>query len=214
VRFRAAHWVALCGLCLAPGLGWAKDTYSFWENGDFIHPAPSPGTFLMMQTGGRYGAWRVVGASGAAAWTNGSYQHNGLQFLAQGNGNTPTTNSWVNLAAISQTGTGIAHRPVPTTVGANYTLSFYVGNIYDPSGVYGTSSTVSVYENSTLLGTYTNGDGQGTTVENWKNFSVTFAADAPWTVIAFVNGDPPGDRNCGIDNIIFAPTGRARGRTK
>ena len=166
---------------------------------------PKSGTFLLVDTGERYGTWRVVGASGNVAWVSGAYQHQGFQFLAQGTGTDPTAHAWVNLAGISQSATGIAHAPVPTTVGADYTLTFYVGNIHDPAGVYGTSSTVNVYENSKFVGAYTNSGGAGTTQENWKLFTVTITADAPWTTIALINGDAPGDLNCGIDNIDFEP---------
>jgi hypothetical protein len=183
---------------------------SYWEDGDFLRPAPKPGTFLLMDSGERYGVWRVVGASGNAAWTSGSYTHDGFQFLAQGDAQQAVTDAWVNLAGVSQSASGIAHEPVPTTIGTNYTLSFYVGNMYDPGGVYGTSSTVAVYENSKFLGKFVNNGGQGTKAENWAPFSITFAADAPYTVIAFINGDPPGDMNCGIDNIVFGPTAAAQ----
>jgi hypothetical protein len=205
---RFCGWAALCATCLMAAPAWAQP---YWENGDFLRPAPKKGTFQLIDTGERYGTWRVVGAAGSVSWTSGSYQHQGFSFVGQGT----ATNSWVNLANMSQSATGIAHFPVSTPVGSNFTLSFYVGNIYDPGGVYGTSSTVAVYENSRLLGTFTNSDGMGTTTENWKFFTITFAADAPWTTISFINGDPPGDLNCGIDNITFAPAeGDAHVRSK
>lgn len=180
-----------------------------WEDGNFIAPLPTPGVFILADTGERVGSWRVAGQPGNVAFTSGAYVHHGFSFYAQ-NSATKTTDVWVNLAGISQSATGIVHQPVPTYVGASYTLTFYVGNIYDPTGVYGTSSTVAVYENSTLLGKYTNSDGQGTTAENWQQFSITFAADAPYTSIAFINADPPGDLNCGLDNVVFAPATDAR----
>jgi len=205
---RLGFWAVCCAACLSAGPSWAQR--SFWENGDFLRPQPKAGSFLFIDTGERYGTWRVVGASGNVEWISGAYKHDGFQFLAQGA--TPTMNTWVNLAGLSQSATGIAHEPVPTTVGSSYTLTFYVGNIYDPGGPYGTSSKVAVYENSTLLGTYTNGSGQGSTAENWQLFTVTFNADAPYTTIAFINGDAPGDLNCGIDNINFEPTALAAAR--
>ena len=104
------------------------------------------------------------------------------------------------------TATGIMHAPVATTVGQSYTLTFYVGNVVDPRGMYGRSSTINVYENATLIGTATNSDGSGTAAENWKPFSITFTADAANTTIAFINGDPPDDMNCGLSNTMFGPT--------
>ena len=193
---------ASCALCLLAAEGRAAGQ-TYWENGNFLRPTPKAGSFLVMDVGDRFGAWRVVGASGSVAWVSGTYTRNGYSFPAQG---TPS-NSWVNLAAISQSATGIMHYGVATTVGQSYTLSFYVGNMYDPGGIYGVASTVAAYENSTLLGTYTNASKASPKTETWQQFSVSFLADAPYTTIAFINGDPPGDLDCGVDNVVFGPTG-------
>jgi hypothetical protein len=181
---------------------WAGGPPLYWENGNFDIPAPVTGGFAIVDTAQRYGEWRVVGAPGNVSWVNGAYTHNGFSFA----GDLSPTDNWVNLAAISRTATGIMHGPVPTTVGSSYTLTFAVGNLVDPTGIYGTSSTVLVYENAKLIATATNSDGGGTKTENWKSFSVTFAADAPYTEIAFINGDPPNDMNCGIGNTNFGLT--------
>ena len=178
----------------------------YWENGDFLVPVPKPGSFALADTGERYGNWRVVGQPGSVAWTSGTYTHAGLSFPAQGTNATARRNPWVNLAAISRTATGIVHNPVATNVGQSYTLGFYVGNIVDLSGVYGSTSTVLVYQNSIFLGSFTNSDGAGTNAENWKYFSITFNATDPNTTVAFINGDGPNDLNCGIDNVTFGPS--------
>jgi hypothetical protein len=179
-------------------------TPQWWENGDFKRPQPQHGSFVVMDSGQRFGGWRVVGDPGNVAWVSGAYRHNGFSFFAPVT-QQQTSVSWVNLAGPSQSATGIAHFPVATTVGQTYTLTFYVGNIYDTVGLYGTSSTLAVYENDTLLGTATNSDGAGTTVENWKQFSMSFVADAPYTTIAFINMDRPGDQNCGLGDTLLAP---------
>lgn len=176
---------------------------AYWENGTFLNPVPDPGGFALVDTGERYGEWRVVGQAGNVSWISGSYQHDGFQFP----GPDGVDSTWVNLAAISRTATGIVHAPVPTTVGAAYTLTFSVGNLVDSSGYYGSSSTVKVYENSTLLETVTNSDGAGNSRETWKSFSITFNADAPFTSIAFINGDGPNDMNCGVGDTDFEPVG-------
>ena len=194
------------GLLLAVTLtSHAAQAQLYWENGDFAIPKPAPKSFAVIDTSERYGVWRVIGAPGNVSWVSGDYTHRGFSFPAQGTTPTEQGEPWVNLAAISMTPTGIMHAPVPTTVGQSYTLTFYVGNIVDPSGIYGTSSTIDVYENATLIGTATNSDGAGTKIENWKPFSITFNADAPNTTIAFINADPPGDMNCGISNTLFGP---------
>ena len=185
--------------CLAdgPNQPWWSDIYF---NTDIV----APGSIMLMDNSMRLGAWRTVGQRGNVAFVSGSYAHHGFSFPSQYPGQETKAN-WLNLAGISQSKTGVAHRPVPTTVGAAYSLSFYVGNVYDPNGVYGTTSTVAVYANKMFLGNFTNSDGQGSTTQNWKQFSLTFTADAPYTAIAFINGDPPGDLDCGLDSVILAP---------
>jgi len=177
----------------------------FWENGNFLVPAPFPGGFALVDTGERYGSWKVVGEPGNVSWTSGTRVHDGFSFPAQGNP-TQAAGPWVNLAGISRSRTGIMHGPVPTTVGQPYKLSFYVGNIVDPGHQYGTSSTVHVFENATEIAVATNSNGSGTTVENWKPFSVTFNATDPYTTIVFINGDAPDDMNCGLSNTVFGPS--------
>jgi hypothetical protein len=148
----------------------------------------------------RYGVWRVIGEPGNVAYVGSGYTHRGFTFNAVKPGEP-----WVNLAGISRSATGLAHSVVPTVVGQPYMLTFAVGNVVDPTGFYGQTSTVKVYQNATLLGTYTNSDGARTNALNWKNFAVTFTATDPYTVIAFVNADGPNDWLCGIDDVVFAP---------
>jgi hypothetical protein len=177
----------------------------FWENGNFLRPQPEQGSFAIVDTGERFGTWRVVGAPGSIEMVSGTYRHDGFSFPAEGTKPSETSLPWVNLAAISRSVTGFAHEPVPTVVGESYTLTYYVGNVVDPGGIYGTSSTVNVYENSRLIQSATNSSGAGSTTENWQFFTVTFVADAPWTTIVFMNGDPSNDMNCGISNTLLAP---------
>jgi hypothetical protein len=172
-------------------------------DGNFVAPVPKPGTFAALDTGERYGEWRVVGAVGFVAFVSGSYTHNGIKFLGEGTSLATQQNSvYVNLAAISRSATGIAHAPMATVVGQSYTVTLWVGNVVDPSGIYGTTSTVNIYENAKLIGKATNSAGGGAQ-QTWEKFSITFIADAPWTTMAFINGDPPNDMSCGIANIGF-----------
>jgi len=182
---------------------------AYFENGDFKHPQPEHGSFVILDSGERFGSWRVAGAAGNVAWVSGAYQHDGFSFFAPGRPPDNTDDSWVNLAGISQTATGIIHGPVPTKPGHTYRLTFWVGNIYDTVGLYGTTSTVAAYENATLVGVATNSGGAGTNAEYWQQFTYDFVAEAPWTVIGFMNMDGPGDLNCGVGNIVLAPAGQA-----
>lgn len=192
------------GLILAsvmlPGHGAQASAGKFWANGDFNIPAPNPGGIAIVDTGERYGEWRVVGQAGNVTWVTGTYTHNGWSFPAPAG-----TPNWVNLTGISRSATGLLHAPVPVTVGAQYTLTFYVGNLVDTAGVYGTSSSIAVYANSKYIMTATNSGGAGTKTETWKPFSVTITADAPYLNIAFINQDPATDMNCGLGNTNLVP---------
>jgi hypothetical protein len=93
---------------------------------------------------------------------------------------------------------------VTTTPGQTYNLSFYVGNV--AGGVFGTTSSVGVLINGSLVATKTN-SAPGTTL-SWEPFTVPFTAASASTVIGFENLDPAGDDSNGLDNIslVLAPT--------
>ena len=198
---RFAVIVTVCGL-MGPQ---SAHGHSYFESGTFDRPQPPSGSFIVIDSGERYGGWRTVGAAGTVTYVKTDYVHRGFQFVAP-----PKSTVWANLAGTSQTATGIAHAPVPTVPGTTYTITFMVGNLVDPAGVYGTTSTVSVYENSHLVGTVTNSEGAGSTSETWQKYTMVFKAARPWTTLAFINGDPPGDGNCGVGDIDVAPVGNAK----
>ena len=95
--------------------------------------------------------------------------------------------------------------------GQSYTLSFWVGNVYDPGGIFGTTSTVDVLVNGTQVLAATNSRGKGTPKQVWEKFSTTFVAPttttSPTATIAFINGDPSNDTTNGLDGVtILAAT--------
>ena len=51
----------------------------------------------------------------------------------------------------------------------------------------------------------TNRKGTGSTKAVWKTFSVNFIAAGAHSTIAFVNGDPAGDTNNGLDAVRVSP---------
>ena len=87
--------------------------------------------------------------------------------------------------------------------GTTYDLSFWVGNTFDPGGIYGTTSTVDVRLggiNGTLLGAFTNDSTTpGSLV--WEQFNASFTASGSSTTIDFLNADPGNDNSNGLDNI-------------
>jgi hypothetical protein len=106
----------------------------------------------------------------------------------------------MDLTGASQSATGI-QQVVMTDAGATYNLVFHVGNVVNPAGNLGTSSSVEVFADERSLGVFTNSDG-GTT-QNWREFRLSFPATNALTRIAFVNRDPPNDSANGLDNVVL-----------
>ena len=176
------------------------------SNGDFEAPMVPDGGVLNFNSGdsGLTG-WTVVGSAPfTIALVSGAYISVGLNFPAEDG------HQWLDLTGSGySTGTRGITQTVPTVAGVGYVLSFWVGNIFDPGGNFGTTSTVGVKINGISAGSFTN-SAQATPTISWEPFSLTFTATASSTVIEFDNLDPPGDSSNGIDNVVLqqitAPT--------
>ena len=106
----------------------------------FESPVVTPGAFQNFNTGTTFGPWTVVGPQVSIVST--TFTQNGFSFVAQ------QGNQWLDLTGdgANSTADGVK-TTLATTIGQAYNLSFYVGNIVDPGGVFGTSSTVDVLVN-------------------------------------------------------------------
>lgn len=76
-----------------------------------------------------------------------------------------------------------------------------MGNVYDPGGNLGTTSTVNVYLNGKKFFHATNSKGKGATHQIWQRFQMTFTAKSNAATLAFMNGDPSTDTDNGLDCI-------------
>ena len=155
-------------------------------DGNFSSPVVGVGSYSLFSTGTTLSTWRVVGAAGNVGIVSGSFQQGGFTFEAD-HGDQD-----LDLTGSSNSPTGVA-QTVPTTVGARYTLGVAVGNVYDPSGIFGVQSSVGVYVNGALVLVATNTQGQGSTRLIWKMFETSFTAAKSATTIEFLNRDPPSD---------------------
>jgi hypothetical protein len=90
-------------------------------------------------------------------------------------------------------GGGGVQQAVATTPGQTYNLSFYLGT------GFGTTSTVAILINGSLLTTRTNATPGA--VINWEQFTIPFTASTASTVVGFQNLDPIGDDSNGLDNV-------------
>ena len=95
-----------------------------------------------------------------------------------------------------------------TVPNQKYTLTFFVGNVSDPGGIFGTTSTVNVLVNGVQVFTATNSisSKKAKFEQVWKKFKTTITASSSTTAIAFMNGDPSNDTLNGLDEVRLVAT--------
>ena len=152
-------------------------------NGSFETPTVAPGTFSNFPTGSTaITGWTVFGPP--VSVVSGTFD---APFFPAQDGT-----QWLDLTGPTSGGGGV-QQTVATTPGQTYNLSFFVGT------GFGTTSTVGVLINGSLLTTRTNSTPGA--VINWEQFTVPFTATSASTLIGFENLDPIGDDSNGLDNV-------------
>jgi hypothetical protein len=167
-------------------------------NGDFEQPVVGEGRYVLLAPGQSFAGWKVVGVPGNVAPISGKYGSRGFLFPAQHG------KQWIDLTGLSNSATGI-EQVIETVPGRKYEISFYVGNIVDPTGFYGTASEVEVFAGGESLGVAKNGDGAGKHKLAWKRFHFSFTAKSASTAIRFINRDPRTDNSDGLDDVVVRP---------
>jgi len=173
-------------------------------NGSLESPSVPVGSFTNFGTGSiLITGWTVVGPQ--ASVVSGSLNQNGISFLAQDG------IQWMDLTGFNVNNPldGIT-QTVSTTVGTTYDLSFWVGNVCNPGGVFGTTSTVNVSINGGTATGYQNlgCSPAGTAISQvWEQFTTSFMATSASTALTFLNGDPGNDNSNGLDNIVLTAQG-------
>lgn len=182
---------------LVGSLVWAAPSFAnLITNGGFETPVVAPGGFQVALTGSTFSGWTVVGAPGAVSVLSGSFTQSGFTFPAQQGA------QWLDLAtAPGNTPTGV-EQSVVTIPGTVYDLSFWVGNMVNAGGVFGTTSTVEVFVDGLSRGTFTNNLGAGNSLQ-WQQFGLSFTAVGAMTSVRFLNRDVPSDNVNGLDNIVL-----------
>lgn len=171
-------------------------------DGGFEVPIANPNTFIKVNGGGMAGAWNVVGSDVLVIKNNYSEappivfnSQEAVQALdITGQGNTGLANGvWQN---------------VGTTVGQEYTLSFWVGRAQGQVGDnrYQAPGSVRLLVDNTLVSAFTNSDAVAVGTVGWKQFSYTFFAQNATTRVEFLNNVPgfnaPGWSNySGLDDV-------------
>lgn len=169
-------------------------------NGGFETPATPAGSFTLFNAGSSLlTGWNVVG--GQVATVSNTFTQNGLSFVAQ------SGSAWLDLTGFNANGPEGVTQTIATVPGTQYTVTFWVGNVVNPGGIFGNSSTVNMALNGSPFFTATNTGGAGTSTQFWQQFSTQFTATGTSTTLGFFNGDPSTDNSNGLDNIVV--TGQA-----
>lgn len=167
-------------------------------NGSFEAPLVPAGGFTNFLSGSTaITGWAVVGPE--ASIVNGTYASFGLTFPAEDG------KQWLDLTGDGSNTLEGVEQTVATTPGATYDLSYFVGNQVNPGGPYGTTSTVEVLVDGSVIQKATNSKGAGGAVQVWQQFATSFVAASSSTNIEFLNLDPPTDNTNGLDNVVLTP---------
>jgi uncharacterized repeat protein (TIGR03803 family) len=194
---------ALAFLSIAPP---AHASANLIRDPGFLSPPTSPGHFSTAYAGGsNIGPWIVVGPGNVVTEST-TYQSRGFLF------NAKTGSAFLDLTGLCDCGaaSGVA-QTVATVPGAAYQLSFWVGNTVIPGA--GSTSTVNVFANGTLLLSAVNSQGAGVSDQVWQHFTTTFVASSSETQLSFYNGDPDGDINNGLDDVQLVLLSNSTGFT-
>src|ERR1700687_4516297 len=118
----------------------SPDLQNLLHDASFESPLVPPGGFTVFSSGQTFSKWTVTGTSDDIAIVSGTFSQEGFTFPA-GCGK-----QWVDLTGVGTTGAGVA-QTIPTVKGSRHALTFSVGNVVDPHGIFGVTSTVNVLVN-------------------------------------------------------------------
>lgn len=203
------HWFTLAVIIAAIATTNASfaQSQNLLINGGIEDPTlPSGGTmnYTNGQNIGTPGGWTAVGAGVILIQTNYAEPYFGItDFNAEEGLNS------LDITGYGNTGpTSGVQQTVATNVSQTYLLSFYVGRADDngaASAYYTTPSTVNLSINNGPLVSYTNANATPNFV-NWQQFTTSFIATQPSTLLAFYNGTST-NNFAGLDNVVLTPAG-------
>ncbi|MGH9328490.1 MAG: DUF642 domain-containing protein [Terriglobia bacterium] len=190
-----AVWKVALGIAVV-GLMASSARANLLTNGSFETPLAPLGGFMNFTSGSTaITGWTVTGPE--VSVVNGSYTSFGINFPAEDG------NQWLDLTGDLSNAVEGVEQTVATSPGATYELSYFIGNVANPGGPYGTTSRVNVLVDGALILTSTNSLGAGTGRQTWEQFSTSFVAPSSSTVIEFLNEDPSTDNTNGLDNVVL-----------
>lgn len=151
-------------------------------------------------TGSFIGPWTVAGPQGATdavSVVTTNFTQNGISFPAQ------SGNQWADLAGQNSNGLEGVETTVAGLLNQLYTVSFWVGNVVDPNGVFGTSTTVNLFIDDQLVYTAVNTMGAGQPTQIWQQFTYQTIGASNSTKFKFLSGDPSSDFSSAFDSVVI-----------
>lgn len=169
-------------------------------NGGFELPALSA-TYASYGQGADIGGWTVVGTGdpiNSMAVLRNDYMEYGNTLAFSPHGGVQS----IDLTGGGNRGFNGVRQSVATTAGADYEISFWVGNQDAAFPAYTLASAVLLDIDGTTVGTFSNGDDTSADV-NWRQFTYGFQATSATTTITFYNATPSDDLMSGLDDVVL-----------
>jgi hypothetical protein len=177
------------------------------KDGGFENPPIEAGKYSAFTPGQKLGEWNVIASASVAPCPilllSSSYQQDGIAFAAQ------SGSQWLDLGDIggascyNAASEGV-QQTIATTPGVTYTLSFWVGSIYDPKIRFTEMPRIYAFQNGAML-TSAVVYGLPGSSQQWKQYTASFTAASDRTTISFLAPtlDP---QDVGLDDIELMPT--------
>lgn len=209
MRFGSAFSIASLTACLAACsfvTGAHANTVVFsdgFETEVVNHTGPSgsSGGYDNYGTGTAIGPWTVVGPPGrtdAVSVVTTDFTQNGIHFPAQ------SGNQWADLAGQDANGNEGVKVTVSGLLGKTYLVSFWVGNVIDPQGVFGSTTTVNLLVDGVQKFSAVNSDSSvknGSITQVWNNYVYQGFGVSDSATFTFLSGDPSNDFSSAFDNV-------------
>lgn len=194
-----AFWLSIFAACVCILIS-SPARAVLLTNGDFETPIVPVGGFTNFDSGSTgITGWTVVGPQ--VSIVSGAFTQNGIAFPAS------SGSQWVDMTGDGSNTTEGVEQTVATTPNADYSLSLWVGNVSNPGGIFGTTSTVDVLIDGTQILAAENSGGVETGTQVWQQFTVPFTAKTSSTNVEFLNADPGNDNSNGLDNVSLTGAG-------
>ena len=164
------------------------------ENGGFEKPAAPAGGLKRLSVGAKIAPWKIVGAGGTVDLISTEFSQGGYDFIAK------SGDQFLDLTGDSNSPIGV-EQVITTKRGKLYSVTLFVGSVYNPGGIFGTQSAVRVLVDGEEIATFVQTAKAGPSVQQWRKFSTEFTATKTKTRVTLLNADASNDTDNGVDKV-------------